>query len=407
MKVGENMSLYNPYTPGAGFPPSYLAGRDDTIENAEQTLLYVQNGIVQRSKIYYGLRGVGKTVLLNKIEEIADDNLVMYEHLEISEDDSFKVMMATSVQKLLTQMSVKEEIKQFFHKAASVLKAFQVKYSQGDVEYSFNMKDVQPAYGTADTGQFENDLKEMLVSMGLVAKKTDNMVCFFIDEVQYLKQEELTALITALHRINQKQLPILIFAAGLPKIAKLAGDSKSYSERLFEFVPIDSLKYEDAKQALVQPALNQNVDYTEEAVTYIIQVTGGYPYFLQEYGKQAWDKMNGREIDLECVKRAEPDFIYSLDKSFFKVRYDRATKREKDFMFAMVKCGDLPCTVAEVARQMGTTPQSIGPLRSQLIHKGFIYATSYGEIDFTVPQFDKYLLRVNPELRLGEELIME
>ena len=227
------MKLYNPYTPGAGFLPSYLAGRDNTIDDAEQALLYVQNGIVQRSKIYYGLRGVGKTVLLNKIEEIADDNWVMYEHLEVSEDDTFKMMMATSVQKLLTQMSVKAEIKQFVQKATSILKAFQIKYTQGDVEYSVSLKDIPPAYGTADTGQFENDLKEILVSLGLVAKRTNNMVCFFIDEVQYLKQEELTALITALHRINQKQLPILIFAAGLPKIAKLAGDSKSYAERLF------------------------------------------------------------------------------------------------------------------------------------------------------------------------------
>ena len=400
------MRLYNPYTPGAGFPPSYLAGRDDTIEDAEKTLQYVENGIVQRSKIYYGLRGVGKTVLLNKIEEIADDNLVMYEHLEVSEEHSFKEMLATSVQKLLTQMSVKAELKQFFQKAASILKAFQIKYSQGDVEYSFSMKEVQPAYGTEDTGQFENDLKEILVSMGVVAKKTGNMVCFFIDEVQYLKQEELTALITALHRINQKQLPILVFAAGLPKIAKLAGDSKSYAERLFEFVPIDSLKYDDARQALMNPAKAQGVNYTEDAIEYIVRITDGYPYFIQEYGKQAWEKMQNKVIDLECVRRAETEFIDSLDKSFFKVRYDRATKREKDFMFGMVKCGDLPCTIAEVARQMDTTPQSIGPLRSQLIHKGFIYSTSYGEIDFTVPQFDKYLLRVNPELKIDEDMMM-
>ncbi|MCB6413673.1 AAA family ATPase [Faecalimonas umbilicata] len=400
------MRLFNPYTPGAGFPPSYLAGRDETIEDAERTLQYVENGIVQRSKIYYGLRGVGKTVLLNKIEEIADDNFVMYEHLEVSEESVFKEMMAVSVQKLLTQMSIKEELKQFFQKAASVLKAFQIKYSQGDVEYSFSMKDVQPAYGTADTGQFENDLKEILVSMGVVAKKTNHMVCFFIDEVQYLKQEELTALITALHRINQKQLPILIFAAGLPKIAKLAGDSKSYAERLFEFISIDSLKYDDARQALLNPAEEQGVTYSEDAIEYIIKMTDGYPYFIQEYGKQAWEKMQDKKIDLDCVKRAEADFIESLDKSFFKVRYDRATKREKDFMFGMVKCGDLPCTIAEVAKQMGTTPKSIGPLRSQLIHKGFIYSTSYGEIDFTVPQFDRYLLRINPELEIDENMTM-
>lgn len=396
------MNLFNPYTPGAGFPPSYLAGRDETIQEAEQAISYVQNGIVQRSKIYYGLRGVGKTVLLNKIEEIADDNWVMYEHLEVSEDDTFKNLLATSIQKLLTQMSLKAEIKQFALRAMSVLKAFQIKYTQGDVEYSFGLNEIIPAYGTADTGQFENDLKEILVQLGLVAKKTGNMVCFFIDEVQYLKAEELTALITALHRINQKQLPIIIFAAGLPKIAKLAGNSKSYAERLFEFVSIDSLNYEDAKKALVNPADSQGVSFTEEAVKYIVGVTGGYPYFIQEYGKQVWNIMENKKIDLECSQKAEAKFLENLDKSFFKVRYDRATKKEKDFMFAMVKCGHLPCTISNVAMCMNRKPESIAPLRSQLIHKGFIYSTSYGEIDFTVPQFDKYLKRINPGLVIEE-----
>ena len=396
------MRLFNPYTPGAGFPPSYLAGRDETIKDAEQTMLYVQNGIVQRSKIYYGLRGVGKTVLLNKIEEIADDNWIMYEHIEVSEDDIFKTTLATSVQKLLTQMSIKEELKQFAYRAISVLKAFQMKYTQGDIEYSVGFGDVLPAYGTADTGQFDNDLKEILVQLGMVAKKTGNMICFFIDEMQYLKQEELSALLTALHRLNQKQLPILIFAAGLPKIAKLAGDSKSYAERLFEFISTDSLDFKDAKAALVNPALKQKVTYTEEAVEYIVKITGGYPYFLQEYGKQAWKYIDGRQIDLTAVRCAEDDFLENLDNSFFKVRFDRATKKEKDFMFAMVKTNQLPCTIAQVAIGMDRRPESIAPLRSQLIHKGFIYSTSYGEIDFTVPQFDQYLRRINPELMIEQ-----
>ena len=396
------MKLFNPYTPGAGFPPSYLAGRDEVINDAEQTIMYVQKGIVQRSKIYYGLRGVGKTVLLNRIEEYADDNWVMYEHIEVSEDDTFKAIMATAIQKLITQMSLKAEIKQLATKAASVLKAFQLKYTQGDVEYSFNLGNVNPAYGTADTGQFENDLKEIMVQVGMLAKKTDNMICFFIDEVQYLKQEELTALLTALHRINQKQLPILVFAAGLPKIAKLAGDSKSYAERLFEYVEIGSLEYADAKKALVEPAMNQDVTFTQEAIDYIVKVTEGYPYFIQEYGKQVWKVMHDKEINLECAKKAESAFLVNLDESFFKVRYDRATKMEKDFMFAMVKCGDLPCTISQVAIGMKRDAKSIAPLRSQLIHKGFIYSTSYGEIDFTVPQFDEYLKRINPNLIIEE-----
>ncbi|MEN6385171.1 MAG: ATP-binding protein, partial [Phycisphaerales bacterium] len=255
--------------------------------------------------------------------------------------------------------------------------------------------DVAAAVGISDTGNFVNVLTELFVSMGTLAKNSESSVCLFIDEMQFLKDDEFEALITALHRVNQKGLPVTLFAAGLPKIAKIAGDIKSYAERLFSFVSIDSLTQEAAKLALVEPAKKVGVTFTEKAIDEILRITEGYPYFLQEYGKQVWNFINDKEIDITAVKAAYPIFEKSLDDSFFKIRYDRATPREKEFMLAMVECGDLPCTIAEIADKMHAKVQKISPLRAQLIYKGFIYATSYGEVGFTVPQFNRYLKRIH------------
>ncbi|MEN6412913.1 MAG: AAA family ATPase [Veillonellales bacterium] len=387
--------IINPYTPGAGLVPNYLAGRDDTIAEATEVIAYVAHGYPARSIVYYGLRGVGKTVLLNKIEDIADDNDVLYEHIEVSEHSSFKIAISLHIQKLIKQMSVKEQAKGYVQKAMGILKAFKITYSpEGEVSIGLN-EDVAAAVGISDTGNFVNDLTELFVSMGTLAKNSDSSVCLFIDEMQFLKDDEFEALITALHRVNQKGLPVTLFAAGLPKIAKIAGDIKSYAERLFSFVSIDSLTQAAAKLALVEPAKKVGVTFTEKAIDEILRITEGYPYFLQEYGKQVWNFINDKEIDITAVKAAYPIFEKSLDDSFFKVRYDRATPREKEFMLAMVECGDLPCTIAEIADKMHAKVQKISPLRAQLIYKGFIYATSYGEVDFTVPQFNRYLKRIH------------
>lgn len=387
--------IINPYTPGAGLVPNYLAGRDDTIEEATEVISYVAHGYPTRSIVYYGLRGVGKTVLLNKIEEIADDNDALYEHIEVSERSSFKIAISLHIQKLIKQMSVKEKAKGYVQKTMSILKAFKITYSpEGEVSIGLN-EDVVAAVGISDTGNFANDLTELFVSMGTLAKNSESSVCLFIDEIQYLKDDEFEALITALHRVNQKGLPVTLFAAGLPKIAKIAGDIKSYAERLFNFVSIDSLKPMAAKLALVEPAKKVGVTFTDEAIDEILRITEGYPYFLQEYGKQVWNFIKDKEIDIAAVKAAYSVFEKSLDDSFFKVRYDRATPREKEFMLAMVECGDLPCTIAEIAGKMHAKVQKISPLRAQLIYKGFIYATSYGEVDFTVPQFNRYLKRIH------------
>lgn len=385
----------NPYTPGAGLVPGYLAGRDETIRAATEIITSIAYGIPARSIIYYGLRGVGKTVLLNKIEDIAEENSVLYEHIEVSERSSFRAAIAFHVQKLIIQMNKEEKAKNYLQKTLSVLKAFQITYSP-EGEISIGLKDdIIAATGVSDTGNFQNDLTELFVAMGMLAQKNERAACLFIDEIQYLKDEEFEALIAAVHRINQKGLPIALFGAGLPKIAKMAGDIKSYAERLFHFISIDSLEQHAAALALTEPARKMRVGYTEEAITHILQITEGYPYFIQEYGKQVWPYMDKDRIDLAAVQAAYPAFEKSLDESFFKVRYDRATNKEKEFMLAMVACGELPCTMAQIALNMKTNVQSISTIRSQLIYKGFIYSARYGEVDFTVPQFDQYLKRVH------------
>jgi len=384
----------NPYTPGAGLVPGYLAGRDNTIDDATEVIVSVAHGIPTRSIVFYGLRGVGKTVLLNKIEEIAEENSVLYEHIEISERSSFKSAISFHINKLVMQLSATEQTKQTFKKVLSILKAFQITYFP-DGNISINIKDdIEAAVGVSDTGNFQNDLTELIVSMGTLAQKNEKAVAIFIDEIQYLKDEEFEALIAATHRANQKGLPVTIFAAGLPKVAKIAGDIKSYAERLFNFIRIDSLDPDAAKLSLTEPAKKLGVAYTEEAINKIIGITDGYPYFLQEYGKQVWNFIKDNKIDIDSVQAAYPIFEKSLDDSFFKVRYDRATTKEKEFMLAMAECGELPCTIAQVASKMKTAVSSISPLRGQLIYKGFIYSARYGEVDFTVPQFKQYLKRI-------------
>ena len=233
--------------------------------------------------------------------------------------------------------------------------------------------------------------------MECLSRLTAQGTVFINLEIQYLKDDEFEALIAAIHRVNQKALPLVIFAAGLPKIAKIAGDIKSYAERLVQFVSIGSLEREAAKLALEEPAKRWQVSYSEDALELILEATGCYPYFLQEYGKQVWGEVSEerREINKTMAQAAYPAFERSLDESFFKVRHDRATPRELEFMIAMVKCEKLPCSTKELAEQLNCAISTVSPLRAQLIHKGFIYSANRGEVDFTVPQFDKFLKRIH------------
>lgn len=383
--------LPNPYRPGAGMSPAYLAGRDNTINEAQNILQAINYGYSARSVVYYGLRGVGKTVLLNYIENLADEMDLPSEYMEIAERDrSFQYQMALHIYKLINRLRLLKNIESHIKKALSILKAFTIKYGCDDISIEVN-----PANGISDTGNLANDMTELFLALGVIAQKQNKGVVLFIDEIQYIKDSEFEALMEAIHRTNQKNYPIVIFSAGLPKIAKIAGDVKSYAERLFDFIEIDSLNNEEAKLALIEPAKRFQINYTDEAVNKIIEITQGYPYFLQEYGKWVWEcKKEESIIDIKIVNKAYDKFEQSLDKAFFKVRHDRATAREIEFMTAMVACEKLPCSTKEIANIMGESIQAISPLRAQLIHKGFIYAAKRGEVDFTVPQFDKYLKRV-------------
>lgn len=401
-----DMKYPNPYTPGAGFMPAYLAGREQMLQDAQKYLEAIEMGYPQQSVVYFGLRGVGKTVLLNAIEEIADNKNILYEHIEIKERKNqkaepgyFEQQIANICKKFIHAMSIKESAKSLLRRAASVLKGFTVTYNpeEGTISAGIETEDISTYTGTGD---LPSDMTDLFVALGKAAKETASTVCFFIDEIQYMKEIEIEALVGAIHRCNQLRLPVMIFGAGLPKILKSMGDAKSYTERLFRFEEVDALDRQAAEYAVTAPAKDWKVTYTEEALEKIIDVTDRYPYFIQAFCSVIWDCCEEKTIDRKAVEEALPVFWENMDKGFFMVRFERCTKREKQFMFAMAKCGELPCTISNVASFMNMNVNKISTFRAQLINKGLIYATGHAEIDFTVPQFDGFLKRINPELEL-------
>ena len=389
------MRYASPYTPGAGAMPRYLAGRESMLEEADKILEAVAMGYPQKPVFYFGLRGVGKPVLLNAIEETAEELDILYAHIEIAEKRSFIVQIANASKKIIHRMSVIESVKDLGHKALGILQAFQVTYNPE--EQTFTAGIAEPSMYIS-SGVLSDDLTEMFVAMGRMAAKAKRAICFFVDEIQYMKPNEMEALINALHRVNQLRLPITIYGAGLPKILKILGEVKSYSERLFQYIEVAELSDHAATDAIVKPATELGVQYEEEAVEEIKEWSKGYPFFIQELCNTIWEETGSEIIKKSDVERVIPVFLDKLDKGFFKIRYDRCTKKEHDFLFAMVRCGSLPCTISNVAKILGKRVSSISPTRAQLISKGIIYSTGHGEIDFTAPQFDRYLKRINPDL---------
>lgn len=394
------MRYASPYTPGAGAMPSYLAGRGEMLEDAEKTLQALANGYPQKSMVYYGLRGVGKTVLLNAIEEQAENLDILNSHIEIAEKRSFIIQIANASKKMIHQMSLVEAAKDLGKKAWGILQAFQVTYNPEEQTFTAGLAE-SSAYIT--TGILSDDLTEMFVAMGRMAVKANKSICFFVDEIQYMKPKEMEALINALHRVNQLRLPIIVYGAGLPKILRILGEVKSYSERLFKYVQVSELSDGDATEAIIRPAKELGVVYDDEAITEIKKWSGGYPFFIQELCDIVWECAEEAPITEADVKDAVPTFHSTLDQGFFRVRFDRCTKKEHDFLFAMARCGELPCTISNVAKILGKKVSNISPTRAQLISKGLIYPTGHGEIDFTVPQFDLFLKRINPKLKIEKE----
>lgn len=388
----------NPYTPGAGFMPAYLAGREKLLEGAEMYLNSIKGRYPQQSVVYYGLRGVGKTVLLNAVEEIADNLDILYSHIEANETERFTSKLLVSVNRIIRQISAKDAAKELARKCIALVRSFAVTYKVEEGEFRLS-----PApEANISAGVYADDLTDIFVQLGKAALRSNDTICFFVDEAQYLAEEEVSGLIIALHRCNQLRLPVMLFAAGLPKIKKVVGEACSYSERLFRFEYVGALTDEEAASAVCEPARDLGVEYEPEAVSRIISTTCGYPYFIQEFCNVLWRlSEDTKVIGPAAAAQAEPVFYEVLDSGFFSVRYERCTHREKGFMAAMVRCGELPCSISNVAREMGKAVQTVSPIRAQLISKGMIYSTGYAEIDFTVPKFDSFIRRINPSLDIG------
>ncbi len=384
--------IRNPYTPGAGSKPPALAGRDAQLDAFRVLLERLRRGRPEKSMIITGLRGVGKTVLLNTFGSIAEHARFATTFTEITHETEFRPLMARLVRRALLSLSPVDRMKERARRAAAVFKAFTLKVPEGP-EISV---DVEAAVGRADSGDLGEDLTDLFVALGNAAADHDSGVVFLFDEVQFLERAELEALIAALHRAAQQALPVTLVGAGLPQIPELTGAAKSYSERLFDFPRIGSLSPEAARQALVIPASEEGVEYEDAAVEEIARFTEGYPYFLQEFGKHVWNMAEGPTITCHDALNARQAVQLQLDENFFRVRVARCTNAELEYMHAMAELGSGPYRSGDVATKLGRAgPQNVAPTRSRLVQKGLIFSPSHGLSEFTVPQFADFLRRSN------------
>lgn len=390
----------NPYAPGAGTPPPELAGRGDLLERAAVSLDRIRDHRSARSFIFYGLRGVGKTVLLNKVRQDAEGRGVSCVWIEAPEDRSLPAMLAPALRAALIKLSAGEAARAGIAKALGALASFAgaMKLKFQDIELAMDYK---PSKGTADSGDLQADLADLLGKIGEAAAERGAAIVLFIDELQYVKEEQLAALITALHRTSQNQLPVTMVAAGLPQLVAQTGRAKSYAERLFEFVRIDSLDEPAARDALCVPAEKQGVKYDGRAVNAILQQTRGYPYFLQEWGKHSWNIAAASPIGPKDARRATAAALAELDNSFFRVRFDRLTPAEKKYMRAMAELGAGPHRSGDIAQLLGKKVTTVAPMRNTLISKGMAYSPSHGDTAFTVPLFEGFMKRIMPKFEKG------
>ncbi len=385
----------NPYAPGAGTRPPELAGRDDVLKSARVSIQRVQGGRSAKSFIFIGLRGVGKTVMLNEVQRIAEELGCRSLHIEAHDGKSLPELLAPGLRSLLLSLDAMAKATDATRRSLRVLKNFvgSVKLKIGEIDIGLGM----PAeLGSADSGDLEADLTALFLAIGDAAKSRNKTVVITIDELQYLSEEELSALIMAVHRVAQKALPVLVVGAGLPQLVGQMGASKSYAERLFNFPKIGPLEDVDARAAIEEPATKEGVAFTQQALDEIIRVTEGYPYFLQEWGYHAWNAAAQSPISKPDAQAATAKATTNLDDSFFRVRFDRLTPREKDYLRAMAELGPGPHRSGDIAEMLGVLVESSAPLRSGLIRKGMIYSPQHGDTAFTVPLFDQYMKRVMP-----------
>lgn len=385
----------NPYSPGAGSPPPELAGRDGLRNQLRVALARIREGRPAKSVLMVGLRGVGKTVLLDQIRRDAETEGIHGVRAEAPENKSLPALLAPQIRQALLRISHMEAAKRAAQRGLRALagfaRALKVKYK--DIEVGL---DYGPEPGLADNGDLEMDLGELLEQTGLAARDASTAVVLFLDELQYVREDQLGALISGLHRCAQTKLPLTVVGAGLPQLRGIAGKAKSYAERLFDFPTVGPLNDSEAELAIVKPANHEGVEYTLDAVTAIITRTKGYPYFLQEWGKHAWDRAGRSPITLSDVQSASTSAIAALDESFFRVRFDRLTPSERTYLRAMADLGPGPHRSGDIADRLNRAVSSLGPVRSSLIAKGMIWSPSHGDTAFTVPLFDEFMNRIMP-----------
>lgn len=389
--------IQNPYAPGAGTPPPELAGRSEVIEASRVALKRIAAHRSAQSIILVGLRGVGKTVLLNKMNDTAIESGFRSAFVEAHEGKTLPELLIPSLRTILYSLSTIESAKEKSRKALRVLKSFLngMKVSIGDVDIALS---IDPEIGSADSGDIESDLPTLIEALAEAAESAKRPVSLFIDELQYLHPQEFSALIMSIHKINQRSLPLIMIGAGLPQIHGLAGNSKSYAERLFRFLEIGALSDDDALAAVANPAKEEDVVFSQAAISKILDRTKKYPYFLQQWAYECWNTAKSSPINEQDVDSATVLAIEELDRSFFKVRFDRCTPSEKRYMRALAELGQGRHRSGDVAESLGIKVTSAAPVRNALIQKGMIYSPAHGDTEFTVPLFDQYMRRVMPEL---------
>lgn len=385
----------NPFAPGAGTPPPELAGRDALLERNAVALDRIRMARAARPSILYGLRGVGKTVLLSTMRDAAEGEGMTIVAIEAPENRSLPGILVPALRAALLRLDRMKQASAGVRRALVALAGFaKLKVKYDDLEVAL---DFEPEPGLADSGDLESDLADLIVAVGEAAKERGSAVILVIDELQYVPEEQLAALISALHRAAQKQLPITMLAAGLPQLLGQMGRAKSYAERLFEFVSVGPLDEAAARDAIRLPVEREEEAIDDAALDAIVAQTQGYPYFLQEWGKHGWDAADGSPISAEDIEAATRSALAELDASFFRVRFDRLTPAEKRYLRAMAGIGPGPHRSGDVADALGVKVSSVAPTRNSLIAKGMLYSPAHGDTAFTVPLFDAFMRRVMPE----------
>jgi len=380
----------NPFAPGAGSRPPELAGRDVVLEHARVSCGRAINGRSARSMMLLGLRGTGKTVLLNEVGKIAEQAGLLVSKVESPEEESLARLLYPEMRKVMRSLSTVEAAKQIANRGLKGLRGFAsiFKIDIAGVEVG-----VEPEPGLADSGNLQYDLPDLFNVIGRAAQAAGKGWILLIDEVQYLGEADLRALIVSMHKMSQEGLPVLLVGAGLPQVARLAGEAKSYAERLFLYPEINALDADAAAKAVLKPILDEEASIAEAALQEIVVRTKGYPFFLQEWASTAWNCAEGPEISLDDVVQSYSETLALLDAGFFRVRIDQLTPSEVLFVRAMSELGDGPYAVGDIAKAMGRTQSSLGPIRAKVIAKGMAYSTDHGVLDFTVPLFAEFMRR--------------